>query len=298
MQINTDNSSGFNPQLIKPHHQTDESAPKTHDAQITPVQQEETSEPKKSAQGVLRLLEAGHFKGVADVRLRINFHDQLTQKANEAAKDELQSGSQDLVSLLNDTVQNTLATVDGVDLHDEPDDYDQHEVPVAELPEVPDSELHEEYSDDDLHEAPIDDLLLQFSDTINTAVNDVISGAGLDLNSIETAFTAAFEELTFSIQELLGSSEVNVTPGENVDVIDDSTITTPVATSDDSTLKQALEDLSDIFTNALSDLLASVESISLLPDPIPATGNGAAYEKFLAQYDQLRFSEPQIDISA
>ena len=29
------------------------------------------------AKGVLRLLQEGHFKGVADVRLRINFHDEL-----------------------------------------------------------------------------------------------------------------------------------------------------------------------------------------------------------------------------
>ena len=29
--------------------------------------------------GVVRLLQEGHFKGVADVRLRINFHDELTQ---------------------------------------------------------------------------------------------------------------------------------------------------------------------------------------------------------------------------
>lgn len=32
---------------------------------------------KTKGAGVLRLLEAGHFQGVADVRLRINFHDDL-----------------------------------------------------------------------------------------------------------------------------------------------------------------------------------------------------------------------------
>jgi len=34
-------------------------------------------ETQQEPKGVLRLLAAGHFKGVADVRLRINFADQL-----------------------------------------------------------------------------------------------------------------------------------------------------------------------------------------------------------------------------
>ena len=264
MQINNDISTGFNPPLIKPHHQADDSAPDTDDSQITSVEQEEISEPKKSAHGVLRLLESGHFNGVADVRLRINFNDQLAASADQAAKDQLQSGSSDLIDVINDEVQNTLTTVEG----------------------------------DDLHEEPVDDLQQQFSDAINTAVNDAIGGESLDLNSIESAFTAAFEELTLSLQELLGSPEEDPPPGDGVDLLSDSLTTTSVSTFDDSTLQQALEDLSDIFANALSDLLGSVESSILLPDPSPAHGNGAAYEKFLAQYDQLRYGEPNLDISA
>lgn len=256
MQINTDVSTGSSLPLIRPQLQTDKSEPKTHDAQITPVQQEEPNEPKKSAHGVLRLLEAGHFKGVADVRLRINFHDQLERQADLAAKDELQSRSRDLVDVVIDAVQDTLTPING------------------------------------------DDLQLQFSDSINSAVSDVISSESLKLNSIDSAFTTAFEELTLSIGELLGSSEEDAALTENVELTVDSKLTAQLSTSDDSTLKQALEDLSDIFAKALSDLLSAVETSSLLPDPAPASGNGAAYEKFLAQYDQLHYGESQLDISA
>ncbi|MCH8822681.1 MAG: hypothetical protein IH984_04145 [Planctomycetes bacterium] len=272
MQINTDISAGSSLPLIRPQLQTDKSESKTTDAQITPVQQEEPKEPKKSAHGVLRLLEAGHFKGVADVRLRINFHDQLERQADLAAKDELQSRSRDLVDVVIDAVQNTLTTVPGDDLH---------EAPV-----------------DDPHESPINHLQLQFTDAINTAVTDAISSEKLDLNSIESAFTDAFEQLTLSLEELLGSSEQDAALTENVELTVDSKLTAQLSTSDDSTLKQALEDLSDIFAKALSDLLSAVETSSLLPDPAPASGNGAAYEKFLAQYDQLRYGESQLDISA
>ena len=53
---------------------------------------EEAARPGRSAaepeaKGVLRLLQEGHFKGVADVRLRINFHEQL-QALDKAAAQE------------------------------------------------------------------------------------------------------------------------------------------------------------------------------------------------------------------
>ena len=257
MQINTDISTGSNLPLIRPQLQADESAPKTPDAQITPVEQDEhkgPNEPKKSAHGVLRLLEAGHFNGVADARLRIIFQDQLADEAELSAKEELRTRSRDLVDIVNDAAGNTLTTVKG----------------------------------DDLHEEPVEHLQLQFSESINSAVSDAISSESLDLDSIDSAFTAAFEELTLGLEELLGSSDEEVVPSENVNLLSET----------DSTLKQALEDLSDIFAQALSDLLGAVETNSLLPDPAPAPGNGAAYEKFLAQYDQLRYGESQLDISA
>jgi hypothetical protein len=49
---------------------------------------------------VLRLLQAGHFKGVADVRLRINFHDEIAAAQAEAAK----SAANEAVTELSGTV--------------------------------------------------------------------------------------------------------------------------------------------------------------------------------------------------
>ena len=51
--------------------------------------------------GVIRLLQAGHFKGVADVRLRINFHDQLTAAATAAAKPVATEAAGDLVETID-----------------------------------------------------------------------------------------------------------------------------------------------------------------------------------------------------
>ncbi|HUU85634.1 MAG TPA: hypothetical protein VM243_19215, partial [Phycisphaerae bacterium] len=68
---------------------------------------EETASPKhdkhdgEKVPGVIRLLEAGHFKGVADVRLRINFFEQLSARAEAAAQPVVQDESRQLVETVN-----------------------------------------------------------------------------------------------------------------------------------------------------------------------------------------------------
>ncbi len=45
----------------------------------------------EGSKGVIRLLQEGHFSGVADVRLRINFHDELQQAAAQNAATAFES---------------------------------------------------------------------------------------------------------------------------------------------------------------------------------------------------------------
>lgn len=68
------------------------------------------------ARGVIRLLQEGHFKGVADVRLRINFLDELQAAGTARAARTLQAGVDDLVSRLGDASEGPLAALltDGV----------------------------------------------------------------------------------------------------------------------------------------------------------------------------------------
>lgn len=70
----------------------------------TPQQPEEhpveAAHDSEEAKGVLRLLEQGHFKGVADVRLRINFHEQI-QTADSQIQ---QQATEQAVTGLSETV--------------------------------------------------------------------------------------------------------------------------------------------------------------------------------------------------
>lgn len=63
------------------------------------------------ARGVIRLLQEGHFKGVADVRLRINFFDELQAAGSARVARALQAGVDDLVSRLGDASTGPLAAL-------------------------------------------------------------------------------------------------------------------------------------------------------------------------------------------
>lgn len=65
------------------------------------------SEPEAKAKGVMRLIENGHFagKGVADVRLRINFHEQLQSLDNAKAQEATRQALGELKQFVSDTIQ-------------------------------------------------------------------------------------------------------------------------------------------------------------------------------------------------
>ena len=58
--------------------------------------------------GVVRLLQEGHFKGVANVRLNINFYDELQQVSRNAGLAVMESGVRELTAGLQGTVDKAL----------------------------------------------------------------------------------------------------------------------------------------------------------------------------------------------
>ena len=95
--------------------------------ELDPTAGEETEETE--ARGVLRLLQAGHFQGVADIRLRLNFAEELagaelpelsTPKGNGKAYAKFLAVYQDM--------QGSSGT-DDVETPDNPDSVDTPETP-------------------------------------------------------------------------------------------------------------------------------------------------------------------------
>lgn len=200
---------------------TDGIAPATSDNK-TESQATQAGEQGEHTRGVIRLLQEGHFKGVADVRLRINFQSEiqaLTETAQTRARDE------SAVALAPDVttkVGEFLAT--------------------GELPE---------------EQATAVQAAL---DTFNAAVAPAGTPASADtiVSAFDAFITAALNVFTLN--------DAKVAEGESPD---------PAA---------FFSQLAESFHTRLEEPVSDIDPLPALSEP---GGNGRAYDKFLAIYNDL-----------
>lgn len=212
--------------------------------------------------GVLRLLQEGHFRGVSDVRLRINFSAQLTS---------IQSGQFD--SSLTEGIGELLAAIE---------------------------DLVAQFLEDGDFESPFEEAVTSarvvFSQTVITISGDFDSGQN-DLSVLLDNIRAAFDDFVTALQDIFGITiPVEGDPGGGTTIvatqlsleISTTTITTsgvegqpPVDPVDDifSTFLASLQALFDSSLSNFGSLLQSASTI--LPALSEPSGNGGAFEKFL-----------------
>jgi hypothetical protein len=222
------------------------------------------------AKGVLRLLQEGHFKGVADVRLRINFHAELTAIAHE-----------NLVPVVEDKVAGIISAVS---------------IQVDIL--VTSGELTDEQT------GTATDALEAFREALEQLVEEFIADGGADTSSLLGEVETAFEVLVEALSPLLTYLAPQET-GEGTDVsteLDEEgallsstvstvevedTATSPEPDPEVSPLTDFLEQLEAVFAEALGQLRSAIEGAAILPPLSEPSGNGGAYAKFLAIYNEL-----------
>lgn len=239
------------------------------------------SEPPR-AKGVLGLLQAGHFKGVADVRLRINLFDELSA---------LKSAN--------------LAEAAGVALPD------LKETVAAEF-----SILLESGELDPEQTAAVLAAQETFNTVVDEAMQDVIDSGGTDsqdvFEEIRLAFDVFLEDLAPIITALMAGPDETPVPEEGTGVAEAGA---PGATPADEAV--AIETASDVPEDAVPSSLAvfldnlravfeeailSTETAFEAADPLPAlsepSGNGGAFDKFLAILNELQGSGDETQTTA
>ena len=235
--------------------------------------------------GVIRRLEEGHFRGVADVRLRINFFEQLSARATASAQPVVEQGAGELI----DTVRGELDALLGT------------------------------LAVDESQREQIGGLVEEFDAAVQAAVEQFSGNGAIDTEALTGAIEGAFNTLVEQLQELLTAPVPEPEPqtdpnppeptgGKNGETPQTDTgaeegaptadgtpaVVAAVPTTEDpvdepaSSLDDALAALRETFTDALSVLTTSIQSATQLADPSPPHGNGVAYNKFLAIYDGLR----------
>lgn len=236
-----------------------------------------------AARGVIRLLQEGHFKGVADVRLRINFFDELQAAGAANAGRSLESGVQDLIAKLGDTSGGPLAALLGTDGMTEDD--------LAALA--------------DGFKQAADEILTKFRNG-ETDLNGALDSLEAALLSLAEPAGPAAETLTEPLAEPTKGTAADTitemaadiaaeaeTPVKNTEDLS-TTITPPPqdqegveGTGQPAETPTANDLVREELTRLMAGLRQSVTDTQALPPLSPPKGNGQAYAKFLEIYNSM-----------
>jgi hypothetical protein len=217
------------PQDSPPTAQVDEPSPTEPQSDI------QNTDDIEDGKGVLRLLQEGHFKGVSDVRLRINFFEELN--AIEAGK---------LQAVAEQKVNAVLESVGG----------------------IVDTFLEEENDLTEEQTAGVSMLQESFVQAASGYTNEPVA----DLNNAFDDFVEALRNLfTLPAQT---QEENTTTEAESPD-------------APELPWQTFIEDLQSAFTTTANELTQAFAEVQILPELSEPNGNGVAFEKFLAIYNEL-----------
>jgi hypothetical protein len=211
--------------------------------------------------GVVRLLMEGHFKGVADVRLRINFMDELRQAAGAQAGETFKEGLGELAEKVPTTTRDALAGL------------------------LQDGRLTEE----DVNEA-IDAFALTAEGIMAQAdevgTGNALSQLGEALAALESSLGTALPTGDQPPVEDTEDGSTTVTPQSDRE----NAAAEPVESVSESTSALSaspLEELRSELAGLLQNLTEAVEQSEALPPLSQPNGNGRAYAMFLATYSEM-----------
>jgi len=256
------------------------------------VQSATASEKGEKQQGVLRLLEEGHFKGVAELRLRIRFHEELQNRQQTRTANALEESFGEIKDILEDGVESLTAgladneeTAAGIKkagedlfaaLQQTREDYLKND---AATPEELAITLGEQLAS---FVAQVNSLLTPPSEEEVAA--DVPSP---DAATAAAAVVAQPQDPNPQVEEL-----AEPTPEETTSVVAETESDSVVTTSDGD----PVADIQQALLAEVDRLVQNLQSVALPPLSEPH-GHGRAYAKFLEIYEQLQNS-PVTEVSS
>jgi hypothetical protein len=265
---------------------------------------EQTAE-SSDAEGVLRLLQEGHFKGTADVRLRINFADKIA--AMEAEK--LQEVAEEKVDGILDSVNTILGalvpeeeSVPASNAELPPVDADGDGIiDTYDLPNTasaPGGVTTEEQPDD------LTGLQDTFTETVTSLKEDFLAAGTPSTSALLEGIQSAFDRLVESLQAALAPPEEPAEPlpnaplpntagGGSLTNINGEVIEPEPAVEPTSETPSLIDELTAAFKAAMDELINDFDGVSLLPPISQPEGNGRAYQKFLDIYNQMNETADQ-----
>jgi hypothetical protein len=236
-----------------------------------------TEEKSGFDKGVLRNLREGHFKGVADVRLRINFFEAITKARESRARAEATIETFELVMDVGDSIGEMIAS------------GELNEEQVVQVTELRAGfEARVETLTSDFRTGDID------GDALVAGLRDAFDGLSASLETMFTPEPPAGREDPPNIKDDPLPEQPVAAPAETDAPV--SAAATPDATETvaDWEASTFLAALSEKFESGIKEIVDALEVRPLLPDLSGPRGRGRAFQKFLLIYQMMqRGSEPQ-----
>jgi hypothetical protein len=293
MNINAVQNQMVNHLSFNKVQKSKESLPSVPDPVQAVSEAPETENNAEGQKGVLRLLQEGHFKGVADVRLRINFHDEISAMENEQLK-----------SVVDEETDKFINTITGFLESQELNDEDLKAVSDAFIADAENAKsdflMDEDPSTDKLLgdlKAAFEDLLAGLESLIPVKASEelapVLTGeiveTVIDTVEGEDPVILVLAEETPVVDLPLEEMPEAPVPEEPI-AIDESTAGVLPVEAEDNTaaqIAQLIEELTSLFDAAVGGLKDTLSNTSALPELSEPKGNGGAFEKFLNIYNDL-----------
>lgn len=211
---------------------------------------------KGKAHGVVQKLMDGHFRGVAAMRLRINFHDQLAAAASGETKLDRDAAEQSLNEIFS-IVEDAFGQIEAADLTEE-------------------------------QAAKVSEVRERLTQLIEDARVELVSGGSVSADAFSEAVRTGLDELSAVLAPVSETSADadDVADADAADELD------AAATGDENheavDLAEVLQDLRAGLLDAVDRLTAMTAPASLMP-PMPTApqNSGAAFQKFVNLYEQM-----------
>jgi len=210
--------------------------------------------PPPRVRGVIRLLQEGHFQGVADVRLRINFADELAALQSQSNARVTDGGPDPIVAAADAVIADFLSQ----------NELDQGTIEQIQTARDAFAEAVRQAFDTAEGVSP-----QSLVDALAVAINDFIG-------SIEGVIP------TDTTQVLLDAASVGGGGTASDPVQSDGGTPAPTVEAALPPLGQLVGLLRDALDAILPELQKQFDSAQILPPLSPPNGNGRAYDKFVA----------------
>jgi len=290
--------------FIEPAVQPEETVPEPPVTEPLSGEEPAIEPEEEELPGVIRNLLEGHYTGVSDVRLRINFADELAAIEQE----QMQAAAAEQIDGMLAAVGATIAGLPG-----------SSETVIAEELEGTTEETADEPTEEQL--AAIAEYQGAFVEEVNESKEVFVTSETPSQEELVAGLNGAFESFAASLNSLF----------EPPAVPEPEPVEAPVTTTDEGTegenqpvellveeggaegtgeingegpepeipaearfdYQGFIESLTSSFTTALDELINALNEVNTLPELSEPNGNGVAFDKFLAIYNEMRNEEPE-----